>query len=227
MKKPDFLKATALLLLVLGSFSATAQEDPTGPKELIENTTTRVLQVLEKHKARQDEKENQAMASEMLQALEPAVNFEVIALGIMGKHRNAATEDQKQRFAKVLKDTLAQLYVESFNDINIQNVEVLDLPPDFVPETATEASVQMRTTMRSGETYTLTYSMRRSNTDGWQVLNILANGVNLGLIFRSQFNDLMSRYQDIDKVIDAWSSEVEADEAAAYPVTSQNTQAHG
>lgn len=196
------------MLLALCSFTTIAQEDHQGPKELIEDTTNRVLQILEKHKSRQNVEVSKPMAREMLQALEPAVNFGAIARGIMGKHRKAATEEQKKRFTRVLKNTLAQLYIESLDEFSIRNVEVLDLPPDFNAQTATKASVRMRATTADGATYVLNYSMRRNEDGSWEVRNIIADGVNLGLTYRSQFDDLMSRYQDIDKVIEVWPEEI-------------------
>lgn len=70
----------------------------------------------------------------------------------------------------------------------------------------------MRATTDDGATYILSYSMRRSEDGGWEVRNIIADGVSLGLTYRSQFDDLMSRHQDIDQVIKAWPKENDPDE---------------
>lgn len=211
MKTVRLIGIAIMSLLALSSGQVAAQENQQGPQELIEATTERVLQVLERHQAHQNQQVTEAMAEEMLQALQPAVDFNAIARGIMGEHLEAASEEQRQRFTRVLKNTLAQLYIDSLDEINVRQVEVLDLPPDFNPETATSASVQMRATTQGGETYTLTYSMRKTSEDGWKVLNIIAGGVNLGLTYRSQFDDLMNRHQNIDRAIASWPKEVEED----------------
>ena len=43
----------------------------------------------------------------------------------------------------------------------------------------------------------------------WKIINIVVNGINLGLTFRSQFYSLMDKNNnDISKVIDKWITSV-------------------
>ena len=42
----------------------------------------------------------------------------------------------------------------------------------------------------------------------WKLINIIINGVNLGLTFRNQFYSLMKKENDLDKVIDKWIASI-------------------
>ena len=43
---------------------------------------------------------------------------------------------------------------------------------------------------------------------GWLIINIIVNGVNLGLTFRNQFRALATEYDnDIDEIINNWISD--------------------
>ena len=41
-----------------------------------------------------------------------------------------------------------------------------------------------------------------------RVINIIINGVNLGLTFRNQFYSLMKKENDLDKGIDKWIASI-------------------
>ena len=53
--------------------------------------------------------------------------------------------------------------------------------------------------------YPATYDMYRNKEGEWKIINIVVNGVNLGLTFRNQFYSLsIKRNADIDLVIEEW-----------------------
>ena len=46
------------------------------------------------------------------------------------------------------------------------------------------------------------------NEDGWKIINIIINGVNLGLTFRSQFQSLATFHNDnIEEILNNWVSD--------------------
>jgi len=49
-------------------------------------------------------------------------------------------------------------------------------------------------------------SPEHNNEKRWLLRNVIINGINIGLQFRSQFNAYMQKYRgDIDLVIENWS----------------------
>ena len=39
---------------------------------------------------------------------------------------------------------------------------------------------------------------------GWKIRNIIVDGINIGIQFRNQFAEAMSKYGDIQYVVDHW-----------------------
>ena len=70
----------------------------------------------------------------------------------------------------------------------------------------------------SGETkeiidiYPITYKVRKDKNENWLIINIIVNGVNLGLTFRNQFQALAAEHDgDIEKIIRHWTSDANLD----------------
>lgn len=209
--KPNItLNALVLLLSVFLGQVAVADANK-GPREVIQESTDRVLQTVERQKEESGDKATRAMAEELLQFLEPAVDFDSIARAVMGKHRKAASEEQVERFISVFKDSLSQLYMKSFQSLEVKEVEVLELPEDFNPDQATKASVQMRATAESGDSFDLVYSMRKDDQGQWVVRNIIVDGINLGLTYMNQFDGAVKRHGSVDGAIASWPEEMESE----------------
>ncbi|MEM8769011.1 MAG: ABC transporter substrate-binding protein, partial [Pseudomonadota bacterium] len=64
-----------------------------------------------------------------------------------------------------------------------------------------------------GDVYPVIYSMAKSEEAGWQVRNIIINGINMGLTYRNQFASAVKDPAyggDMDKAIDGWVSSLGA-----------------
>lgn len=200
---------TMILLLSLVTLYAVAAGTGKDPREVIQESTDRVLQTVERQKEKSEDRVTRAMAEELLQVLEPAVDFNSIARGVMGKHRRGASEQQVERFVAVFKDSLSQLYMRSFQSLEVKKVEVLPLPEDFDPERADKATVQMLATTEGGESFNISYSMRTNEQGRWVVRNIIADGINMGLTYMNQFDGAVKRHGNIEGAIASWPKEME------------------
>ncbi|MDT8397044.1 MAG: ABC transporter substrate-binding protein [Pseudomonadales bacterium] len=180
------------------------------PQQVIRESTDRVLATIEKQKASNGGKVADGMAEELLDVLEPVVDFAAIARGVMGSHAKLATPEQTQKFETVFKDSMAQLYAKSFEALEVEKVTILDPAPDFDPARG-RATVQAEATTTDGKVFSLSYSMRSDAQHGWRVRNIIVDGINLGLTYLNQFDGAMKRYgNDIGKVISTWTAEMES-----------------
>jgi len=202
--------ASILLLIVLGMLTNTVlAASASAPHQLIKESSVVILQTIEEQRSAQGDVVNDEMVNALILALEPVVDFDAIARSVMGNHRAQASAEQIAGFTTVFKNSMVRLYMESFVAFEIEEVTVLDPAANFDPASG-RATVRMQVTNSASTDFELSYSMRTNDLGEWKVRNIVVDGVNLGLTYLNQFDGAMSRYSnDLDKVIGAWSSEME------------------
>ncbi len=83
------------------------------------------------------------------------------------------------------------------------------VPPSTPEQTDDRATIDLEIHTKSGTIYPVQYQLEL--IDGrWMLRNVIINGINIGLQFRSQFNAYMQKYKkNIDKVIENWSVDVD------------------
>ena len=58
--------------------------------------------------------------------------------------------------------------------------------------------------------YPITYKVRKNKSGDWLIINIIVNGVNLGLTFRNQFQALAKEHdENIGEIIKHWTSDAD------------------
>jgi phospholipid transport system substrate-binding protein len=186
------------------------------PHDTLERSTAALTDYVESARAwAKDDPDRYYREIEAL--LSPVIDFKLFARGVMATHYKRATPEQRERFRESFKWGLVKTYSLALTEFNDGKVAIL--PPDREPENPRRERVKMEITVPSGEVYPVVYQMRQSKSGKWRIINLVVNGVNMGFTFRSQFSSAMSdrRYGgDLDKVIEAWATVVEAgqDDAA-------------
>tara|TARA_B100000945_G_scaffold205202_1_gene164975 strand:- start:874 stop:1476 length:603 start_codon:yes stop_codon:yes gene_type:complete len=137
------------------------------------------------------------------EVLDSFVDFGAVADVVMNLYADQATEDQKQRFAGILKSTLTRFYGASL--VNYDGEELAFLPPSNPssdPRADTIVGMELR---GSDSTLRLQYQMFLDENDEWKLKNLSLAGINLGRQYFTQFSALMSQHGDnIDLVLDNW-----------------------
>ena len=116
-----------------------------------------------------------------------------------------------QRFQENFKRSLMQFYGNALLEYNNQGITVDPAKAEGDDRT----SVGMKITGTNGAVYPVQYTMVKLDGE-WKVRNVIVNGINIGKLFRDQFQDAMQRNgNNLDKTIDGWAGEVaKAKEAA-------------
>ncbi|MCR9278433.1 MAG: ABC transporter substrate-binding protein [Pseudomonadaceae bacterium] len=206
MKLLTQLIATAVLGLTF-ALSATTLHAATA-NEVIEQATADVLALIEEGKTYADE-DPERFYAEVRQVLDPVVNFDAIARNVMGVHSKRASDEQKARFAENFRTGLVRTYALALTEFS--DGEVVVLPNERPSRNPKRASVNMEIRLPPAQVYPVVYSMGLGKDEQWRMLNIIINGVNMGLTYRSQFLDAMKDAQyggDLDRVIDGWAAVV-------------------
>lgn len=191
------------LLVLLASLPLFAHAI-SSPNEVIQNTTTQLLDNLKANKERYRQ-DSSSFYTFLDGLLGPVVDADGISRSIMTvKHSKGATPEQMKRFEENFKRSLFQFYGNALLEYNNQEIRVL---PPSGPQEPDRASVKMEVVGKHGEVYPVEYTMVKQ--DQWRVRNVIINGINIGKLFRDQFDEAMNRNGgDLDKTINGWGDVV-------------------
>ena len=143
-------------------------------------------------------------------SLEDVADFRYIGASVMGRYFGNATPQQRSRFVETFRKTLIDTYAKGLVTFDYREIRVLDNQQASRYED--QASVAMEVVANDGTVYPVSYSLRLDDGQ-WKVVNVIVNGINLGLTFRNQFDQAMrDQDRDYDAVIDGWSPELAVEE---------------
>ena len=137
---------------------------------------------------------------------EPMIDFRRVSASVMGKkYYLMATPEQRFNFVNIFKDSLLDTYAETlaqWGDSTISTNFPDELPEDGV------LNIEVKQTLDTGTSkYPISYKLRKSS-EGWKIVNIIINGVNLGLTFRNQFQALAKSHdENIEATLENWVSD--------------------
>ena len=199
--------AVAAMAMLLMPMQSQAQSQ--SPEELIRDNVESLMADLE---GREDYYANNLSELEALvdRNLNQVADFRYIGASVMGSYFRNATPEQRSRFADVFRQTLIDTYTRGLITFDYDELRVLNTQQAQRHED--QASVAMEVVANNGQVYPVSYSLRLSNGE-WRVVNVIVNGINLGLTFRNQFDQAMrDNNRDYDAVINGWSPEVGVEE---------------
>jgi len=142
--------------------------------------------------------------SKIGKALEPLVDFNRISRNVMGKHYKSASVDQRNQFTVTFKKSLLDTYAKTLAEFKDEKINVLPAKEKSKKQGREKVYIEIITETKK---YPGVYSMYLDNNGNWKIINIVINGVNLGLTFRNQFYSLMEgKLANYDSVITAWET---------------------
>ena len=175
------------------------------PKQAVQEATDTLLAKLIEAKPLYEE-EPEKFFMEIDSALGPFVDFEGFSRGVMAKYYRRATDAQKARFIETFREGLIETYAKALVEFDNQKVVVKD--PTVDPDRPDRASIDLEIHGQNNKVYPVEYSLVLKDGQ-WLLRNVMIEGINIGLQFRSQFSSYMQKYRnDIDEVIANWSVDV-------------------
>ena len=137
---------------------------------------------------------------------EPMIDFKRVAASVMGrKYYLLATKEQREEFVEIFKDSLLDTYAETLAQWGDSKI-ITEINDGY--SNSQLKNVEVRQVLDTGNSkYPISYKLRKNDKD-WKIVNIIINGVNLGLTFRNQFQALaISQNGDIDATLSNWISD--------------------
>ncbi|MBK8327196.1 MAG: ABC transporter substrate-binding protein [Moraxellaceae bacterium] len=170
----------AMLSMVLMSQVSHAAENP---KDFVQRISTELTTRLVKERAAY-QKDPQLLLTIVQQNIEPYVDFDNFAKGVMGQFYRQASDKQRADFTVTFKQSLIRTYANGLGAYENQKFVV---KPYSAGEDPKKAQVDMDIQTNSGSMIPVTYQMVLDTQGQWKVRNLILNGINLGLTFRNQF----------------------------------------
>ena len=175
------------------------------PYLFIDSNAQKMVQVLTEN-VDLFESDRELYENKIKEIFEPMIDFRRVAASVMGKkYYLMASKDERAVFVNIFKDSLLDTYAETLAQWGDSLIST-EFPKSNLNKEIT--SVEVRQTLDTGSSkYPISYKLRKSN-EGWKIVNIIINGVNLGLTFRNQFQALaVSHEEDIETTLKNWVSD--------------------
>ena len=191
-----------VFLLVMFPFSIESEEDPF---LFIDANAQKMVNVLIEN-VELFEKDRSLYEDKIKEIFEPMIDFRRVAASVMGKkYYLMASEDQRAEFVLIFKDSLLNTYAETLAQWGDSSISTV-FPSE--KENSLRMNVEVKQILNTGTSqYPVSYKLRK-NKDGWKIVNIIINGVNLGLTFRNQFQALAILHdENIESTLRNWVSD--------------------
>lgn len=207
--------ATCALALTVSTAFAVDARAGEGPHEVVRQATEAVMAEVDDAQA-YAETDPDRFYNNLQEILDSIVDFRGFARSVMGdyasseryrsldKEGRAQLRDQLDRFTGVMRQGLVRTYGKGLLAFAGSRIEV----PELSDEEAARSRVAVRQLIYDdgGAPYVLVYHMGKSRDEGWKLRNMVIEDVNLGEIYRSQFESAARKYEgDINQVIDSWA----------------------
>ena len=180
-------------------------QDLRDPYNFIDSNAQKMVFVLTKN-SELFETDRETYEQKIKDIFEPMIDFRRVAASVMGKkYYLLATKEQRAQFVEIFKDSLLDTYAETLAQWGDSTIST-QFEDDFSYKEL--KTVEVKQTLDTGSSkYPISYKLRKDK-EGWKIINIIINGVNLGLTFRNQFQALaISNNEKIESTIDNWVSD--------------------
>ncbi len=209
-----------LCLAVMLSFAVNAAGAAASAHEVVRDTTRQVMDVVVAADAYADE-DPERYYQEIQAILDPVIDYRGFARGVMGPYATseryrsldetgrAQLREQLDRFTEVMRVGLVRTYSKGLLAFGGSRIEVED--PAEADKGKSKVSVRQLVFSDEAEPYVLFYQMGLDKSGDWKLRNVIIESVNLGEIYRNQFQAAAREHDgNLDTVIDTWTT-VEVD----------------
>ena len=199
------LKNFFTISILISSYYLTSEENP---YNFIDVNAQKMVIVLKENKSLFIE-DREMYEQKIKEIFEPMIDFRRVAATVMGKkYYLASSKEQRSEFVDIFKDSLLDTYAETLAQWENQTITTI-FPINMQDQSYELKNIEVQQTLNTGSSkYPISYKLRKNKDNSWSIVNIIVNGVNLGLTFRNQFQALASKNNgDIEATLKGWVSD--------------------
>lgn len=191
-------------------------DPPEGAHEVVRQATEAVMSTVDEAQEYVDD-EPERFYDQLGDILESVVDFRGFARSVMGPYASGdryrsldedgreQLRDQLDRFTEVMRSGLVRTYGKGLLAFGGSRIELPELSEEEAA--GSRAAVRQLIFSDGDEPYVLVYHMGRDRDGSWKLRNMVIENVNLGKIYRSQFESAARKHDgDLDKVIENWTA---------------------
>lgn len=169
------------LALTAATLSAYSDSELDAPKSALESTISELLEVLH---ANDTQLPYDAKREEIIEILNRQFSFDVIIQRALGRNWKRLDENQQKLVSSLVTDLVLQAYTKELQDgpkpvLTFNEPEVLSKSKIEIDSTAT----------LNGKKVNLSYRLANIRGRGWQVYDVLVEGVSMVSNYRKQFDE--------------------------------------
>ncbi|MCR9105839.1 MAG: ABC transporter substrate-binding protein [Gammaproteobacteria bacterium] len=207
-------RSISLLVMALYFWVAGALAQ-TSAYEIVDATSAQVMAVVQAAEAYADE-DPERYYQQIEALLDPLIDYRGFSRSVMGAYASsrryksldeaerAQLRDQLDRFTQVMRASLVRTYSKGLLAFGGSRIEVVPSEDD-VPG-AKRVSVRQNVFADRDDPYVVFYQMGLDQSDEWKLRNVIIESVNLGEIYRDQFQaSAREENGDLDAVIAKWT----------------------
>ena len=193
-------------ILVLSSSTNLWSDE--NPYDFIDSNAQKMVIALKENKSLFFE-DRQLYEQKIKEIFEPMIDFRRVAATVMGKkYYLESSKEQRAEFVVIFKDSLLDTYAETLAQWENQTITTI-FPKNMEVQTNNLKNIEVQQILNTGSSkYPIYYKLRKNKDNSWSIVNIIVNGVNLGLTFRNQFQALAIKNNgNIESTLDEWVSD--------------------
>ncbi len=200
---PTVLSSSVMAMMIASTsvHAAAIEPAPVFVKRISDKLVDRLV------KERASYQKNPAVLNTIVKEnIEPYVDFNGFARGVMGQYYRQATPAQRTSFTNTFRQSLMRTYAKG---LSAYNNESYSIRPFTAGRDPSKAVVSMDFKTNSGN-IPVTYQLIQSG-DSWKVRNVSLNGIDIGLTFRNQFSSTVQNSKgNLDNAIASFSPSADA-----------------
>lgn len=154
----------------------------TVPQDVVEDTSTRILEALRQNRAAIDRDPNQIYTL-VNRIVLPNFDFELMARWVLGRAWQQATPDQRRQFIEEFQTLLVRTYGKTLLEYADEKIQ---MSPQNAPPNGDEVTVRTEIRPKTGQPMQINYSMHLSD-GAWKVYDVTVDGISLVTSYRSSF----------------------------------------
>ena len=188
------------IFIIFSVSSPIASDDNENAFNFINENAVYFLTIIKTEGSKYDEKPDE-FKEKLKNIWEPMVDVSLVSRLILSKAYRTATEEQILLFQTRTKKLLLDTYITALLEFE-----------DYELETSRKIKENKNKTLEveinffsASDSFKAKFTLYKNKQGELKIINIIIDGINLGLTFRNQFQDnLKNENYDLDKAIETW-----------------------